>query len=484
MANGPAAGGGFTIRCRCGAAIHTDISHVGRTIRCRCGESVRIERPVDDARATAALQRAVHEARSSRRRRVRRPAEGGRAHAPTVGAGGVRALVARMGDAPMRFVLDCLDDLWDGRAGVRWTARLAWGYLALVVVTWILLLTTSERFLPLTLLAYGPRAVVLLPLALLVPAALFTTWRAVLPAALAALVGLGPIMGGRVSRATLGEPLAPAPPAGALRVVTFNAGTGMALAFRLPQLMEDLRPDLLLVQECRDELWDSLATLAGMATARHNGLCTLSRWPIVERDTMPYQTFEQVARLGAGGSGQAARYRLATPDGPLYVVNVHLETARKGLEQLLAYDPAASDEPRPVRARRDGRRSVPSAPMSALERLTLNAAVRNAESARAAKWAVLGDSAIPVVVAGDFNLPVESVIYRRHWSHCANAFDAIGTGFGWTKREGTLLRIRIDHVLLCRAAGLRPLQAVVGPDLGSDHRPMVVDLARGPRGGS
>jgi len=72
-------------------------------------------------------------------------------------------------------------------------------------------------------------------------------------------------------------------------------------------------------------------------------------------------------------------------------------------------------------------------------------------------------------------LPVESTIYRANWGSCRNAFSSVGHGFGWT-RVLPHFSLRIDHVLSC--GGWRPLHAMVGPDLGSDHLPLIVDLAR------
>ena len=79
-----------------------------------------------------------------------------------------------------------------------------------------------------------------------------------------------------------------------------------------------------------------------------------------------------------------------------------------------------------------------------------------------------------VIVAGDFNMPVESAIYRANWSGFTNAFSCAGWGFGATKATGWH-GIRIDHVLL--GPGWTCLGASVGPDLGLDHRPMMVDLS-------
>ena len=77
---------------------------------------------------------------------------------------------------------------------------------------------------------------------------------------------------------------------------------------------------------------------------------------------------------------------------------------------------------------------------------------------------------------GDFNLPVESTIYRTHWQHFTNAFEEVGNGLGWTKQEGKLLRIRIDHVLMNDR--LEPRLVKVGRDWYSDHLPVIVDLRR------
>ncbi|MBT1070883.1 endonuclease/exonuclease/phosphatase family protein [Pelotalea chapellei] len=83
----------------------------------------------------------------------------------------------------------------------------------------------------------------------------------------------------------------------------------------------------------------------------------------------------------------------------------------------------------------------------------------------------------PIVVAGDFNTPVESVIYRTVWGDLANAFDKVGRGYGITQRvsvKGFSFGARIDHVLAGK--GLVPKVCEVGPDIGSDHLPVIADI--------
>jgi vancomycin resistance protein VanJ len=79
-----------------------------------------------------------------------------------------------------------------------------------------------------------------------------------------------------------------------------------------------------------------------------------------------------------------------------------------------------------------------------------------------------------MVIAGDFNLPVESAIYRQHWAQYRNAFSQTGIGSGYTKHT-RLFGVRIDHVLSSK--DVQPIRSFVGKDVGSDHLPLIADLA-------
>lgn len=358
----------------------------------------------------------------------------------------------------------------------RWVTRLAWAYFALTLVAWWALVAKSEEWLPATLLAYGPRWTIGLPLLLLVPLTVLAwprTLRTLAPLALSALVIVWPIMGGRVSLATIGKPIRPLPAEGALRVMTFNTFGGRAVAARLDETFA-LQPDVAAFQECGETLFSALQRVKGLYAVKYHSLCTVSRWPITRVDSMPRLENDR-------GSALAARHHIRTPSGTLLFVNVHFETARYGLESLMRKDGGlvpdnAGDIARMIK-------SVLRPDAAAARQLSFNTVTRTRESARAAQWATEGVGDTPVIVAGDFNLPVESSIYRRYWSNFRNAFETAGTGFGYTKSEGQLLRIRIDHVL-GNATAPRATGAWLGPELGSDHRPVLVDFARGDRSGS
>jgi vancomycin resistance protein VanJ len=132
------------------------------------------------------------------------------------------------------------------------------------------------------------------------------------------------------------------------------------------------------------------------------------------------------------------------------VTNVHLDTPRSGFEYIRRGRIAA------------GARELDS-----------NVDRRDLEAGRARRWVDEEDGSH--LVLGDFNTPVESVIYQRNWRGLENAFSRAGFGFGSTRFNGWI-RIRIDHILMNE--DWRTVRAFVGPDLGSDHRPMIADLRR------
>ena len=317
--------------------------------------------------------------------------------------------------------------------------RLAWGYLALVAVYAAVLWLGGDRWWPATLLLFIPRWPIVLPVPLLAIAVLPIRPRLLLPVGLATLVALGPAMGYRLGlQGWLHRPTTPN-----LRLVTFNVDAGenpRLLAISLG--LEAYHPDVVVLQECSPELATPSSWPAGWTARYDQGICIAGRFPVIEA-----RTVERIQTGDQGGTGSAMFYRLRADSGIIDLGVLHLETPRKGLEQL----------------RYGGR-------ISAMER---NALVRDVGSRRLSRW--FREQSDALIIAGDFNMPVESTIYRANWSSCNNAFSRVGTGFGGT-RVLPKYSIRIDHVLTC--GGWQPLKAVVGPDLGSDHRPLIVELAR------
>lgn len=360
--------------------------------------------------------------------------------------------------------------LWVERACLAWTGAL--------LLWWLVWRMVSDSWLPATLFAFGPRWVVLLPLAVLAPAAILASRRAMGVLAVGTVVALMPLMGLRIGLPPSGMTAPPAATAPALRVISLNALGGEIVRERLDEIVARYTPDLIAFQECGEKLGATLDARSGWYTVRVGRLCTTSRWPLTFLDTMPRLAFQRLEQFGAGGSGQLVRARVAHPGGDFDFVNVHLETARKGLEGLMGEGGVFpdGDDRSAMRARARAERGGGGA-LEGEARAELNAMVRNSESERAAMWAARHADTRPVIVAGDFNMPVETRIYRDHWGALTNAFDARGTGFGFTRYDGRWLRVRIDHVLAApRWFDVRG--AWVGEDAGSDHLPMVADLTR------
>ncbi|MEP6833393.1 MAG: endonuclease/exonuclease/phosphatase family protein [Gemmatimonas sp.] len=471
----------FSVRCVCGIAYHTNDSHIGRLLPCKCGRQVEILRPPateNTTRNNSTARRAgsSSEPQAKRRRTVRKrrfvPSE----FALKFGKAGVWADRANVTSA--QWLGRQLQPMFVGSFMERSVAISSWLMLLGTTIAWVLLKFFSEETIPAAIIAYGPRFVALWPLVLLVPVALLFLRRALWLLAITALIIVFPIMGYVVNVESLGSkpPRVPAP--GTFRMLTFNVESGNALSYDLAIMLKEEAPDVFTFQECDDKLAGVIKELQGWYSERYGSLCTGSRWKIESTDVMPREEFARISKLGFGGAALVLRTFIQSPHGPLVVVNLHLETARRGLEGLLGSqgivpdnNPFNKDVNDLSRAVEDDQGTTDNA-----GRFRKNATIRDAESDRASRWAVSGVGDAPVLIAGDFNLPVESTIFQQYWGKFVDAFETRGNGLGWTKREGRWLRIRIDHILSPKG-GLEPQNVVVGPDYRSDHLPLIADYA-------
>ncbi|MEP6781681.1 MAG: endonuclease/exonuclease/phosphatase family protein [Gemmatimonadaceae bacterium] len=465
----------FTVRCACGIEYHTSDAHIGRLLPCKCGRKVKVERPADTARAET--KRTIDPAPKKSHKTVKRRRRSTYG-APTYEGD---SIVGRVLHDAVVLVASTFRPLFGGSRKARTAAYLSWGYFAVVIVLWAAIRFLSENALLPSMIAYGPRWIALLPLLLLVPFVLMVSRRLLFPLAIGGLICVFPFMGGRIAPAALFRTSFPAlPEPGTFRLLTFNVEGGVRLAAGLQTFIRDEAPDVVAFQECAEALWQALDSLPGWHAARHGTLCTGSRWPIGEIDIMPRADFADEHKEGFGGSGLVMRTFIASPHGPIVLVNLHLETARRGLQTILGEEEHFGYDP--TFARRQLADKPQFAAASYGVRFERNAAIRRAESQRASIWSAAAKGT-PLIIAGDFNLPVESTIFQDFWRQYNDAFEERGNGFGWSKREGPWLNIRIDHVLTTDA-GVRPLRIKTGHDYLSDHLPVVVDLAWPTAGGS
>jgi endonuclease/exonuclease/phosphatase (EEP) superfamily protein YafD len=232
--------------------------------------------------------------------------------------------------------------------------------------------------------------------------------------------------------------------------MTLNAQGGTSLSVALTNLLFGSRLDVLAIQECGPELRQRVEALQDWHSDVHNWLCVVSRYPITTVSEMEREAFQK-----AGGGAYVVTYRLEADPIPIHLTNLHLATPRAGLERIR------------VGELEEG-----------IPKLEEKSTLREIELRRAARWA--DEFPRPHIVLGDFNTPPESPIYRDAWGTWTNAFSVAGRGFGYTRMNGWI-RARIDHILVDES--LDVIRAWVGPDVGSDHKPMIATLRvrrRGP----
>jgi vancomycin resistance protein VanJ len=320
-----------------------------------------------------------------------------------------------------------------------WAGSLA--YLVAAAGAAALLWGLGDRWWPATVLLFGPRWTLLLPIAILLPAALRWDRLMLFPLVLATWLVVVPVMG-FVSgwRAWLATGWDTAPELG---VVTFNARGGDGLRLTAAGMLREWRADIAGFQECGGVLRRELLALSdedGWHTDARASLCLASRFPIVAVEEMEREAFEF-----AGGSALVVTWTMALNERDVvHVTNLHLETPRAGLGRI-----------------RRGRLG------SGARLVTERSYLRALELERARRWTL--HFAGPHLVLGDFNTPVESAAYREAWGDWQNAFSRVGVGLGGTRLNGWI-RARIDHVLV--DANWRLVGAWTAGDLGSDHLPM------------
>ena len=323
----------------------------------------------------------------------------------------------------------------------RFVGTLCVAYAGGVLLYWLLLVATADRWWAGTLLMYGPRWPLLIPGVVLLPAALvwqrFLFW--VVPAM---LLLAGPIMGFNVPLGGRGHD----PSAVRLRVMTLNCDNQDLDGQRLAGLVRDTRPDVVLLQAYSSRRGRVAFEEQSWHVFRDGEFLIASRYPILLQETLGDASY----RVGNGGATRAV---LSTPAGPVAVYNVHFATARKALTALMGRDRRGIGE---LGANIDLRR-------------------HQFQALRAAA----GQEAAQAIIAGDWNTTPESLLFRTILeSDWANAFSAAGTGYGYTHFTDKT-QLRIDHVLVGPA--FRPVDAWIGTNVGSAHRPLICDIETPPR---
>jgi vancomycin resistance protein VanJ len=347
-------------------------------------------------------------------------------------------------------VVVLLDQSRGARRRRRWTIAIqagVWLYVLFVLIVWLLLRFAGERWWFATIMLFGPRWVYGVPLAVLIPLAAALRRRLLWPLAVAAIVVVWPIMGLCIP---WGRAMGPDGPA--LRVLTFNVAGQATTSDALYDLVETLQPDIVALEESCEA--KSYKWPAGWQSLQRGELLVASRYAIHEIPEMdnPYPGYALL-------HGVLLQCVISTPARDVDFCCIHLPSPRSGIATVLDRSTGVA----PSRSR-------------AIDEATRK---RREQTEAVARWVEVKSAS--VILAGDLNMPMDGSIYRHAWGRYRNAFSISGFGVGNTIRAGAhgwQYGARIDHVL----TGPRwwPRRCWVGPDVGSDHLPLIADLVWSP----
>jgi len=343
---------------------------------------------------------------------------------------------------------------WRERAR-RSVVAIAWLYpFALSALIAAMALVGERHWLSAALL-YVPRVVYGAPLPFLVVALYWVNRRrAPWSQLIAAFLWLFPLMG-----LVLPWPRS-ATAAPTVRLLSFNVDSGHAGEEVVLDAISAQRPDIAVLVEAPNgpSRLPEMFPARFRYTHRFSQFLFGSRFPIKHADSLP-----RVDYGGHSRTARAMRYELDTPEGPLVVYAVHPISPRgvfgvyrfrgvfQRLKQATVVSPLLDEESD----------MLGNAGLRAAE---IEAALRAARAER-----------LPVIVAGDTNLPGLSPTLRRAFAGFEDGFEQVSSGFGYTfpaKRPF----LRLDRIFA--GPGLRFTSFQVGCRGASDHLCVWADLTR------
>jgi vancomycin resistance protein VanJ len=324
-----------------------------------------------------------------------------------------------------------------------WLGVTLWGYaLVLAGITvnnWV----GPDRWWLGTLNLYLPQWLWGLPALLLLPFCLWLarkwSWA---PLLLLLWVG-GPLMGlAWGTDEAAGETHGPN-----LRVMTYNIKYGRRDMRAAIAEIRAARPDLLLIQDAAATLRSDLGDLLKDWNVRSFGQYVIASRLALANPEVCWLPF-------TGERDTILRCDLSVGGSRVRVYDVHLLTPREGLSTI--------------------RQDAAGQGIEEMERNT-SERLHQADALQAALQREKG----PVIVTGDLNAPEQSLVCRKlREAGLRDAFSAAGRGYGYT--YGHMLRfrhsfMRIDHIMVSSHWRVRSCRT--GGGAGSDHRPVIADIA-------
>lgn len=328
-----------------------------------------------------------------------------------------------------------------GRPGRRrYLLAASWAYAVFMLAVLGLIHGVGDSWWPVLVLLFMPRWLFLAPVGLLAALSGFKRcpghW---VPQAATVAVVAGPLMGASAAIPQFWER---APAGDRVRIATFNLGLEPIRTGDLKRWIGRQKLDVVCFQEGGTEGHRLDPELpAGWRLSPKGHVAT--RLP-VDADLPPLPHDWSPGRLY---TAHMERVRLRTRSGRGFVVaSVHLPTLREGIEGLLKAGGGAG--------------------------MNRHTAWWGHEMARILA-ALAQSSDVPVLIAGDFNMPADDSTMAALRSSFRFAFEEAGWGYGYT-RPARRPWVRIDHILTGPQWYVSACR--VGPDFGSDHLPVVAEV--------
>lgn len=241
-----------------------------------------------------------------------------------------------------------------------------------------------------------------------------------------------------------------------LRILSYNTGQDLPDYAHVDNLVRESNADIVVLQEITkdyiDEYWSGLLetypyqVYGPLEGEKQVGMGILSRYPITEVDNF---------KLADNGLVFQQRALVNIDDRVITLYNIHLTFPWIRVRS----DPVFSRLPWPVYDNKVLREEVDN---------LLN---------------LLRDEETPVIAAGDFNLTDQSNDYRRITNLLIDSYRDVGLGLGYTwpadfvpviNVRPAIPLVRVDYAF--HSDNIRSLTAKVLQAMGSDHKPVVVDL--------
>lgn len=304
----------------------------------------------------------------------------------------------------------------------------------------------SESWWVGTVITYAPRLPFVIPSIGLLIVSLFRSREFAGINLISTMIGLFPVMGLIIPNGSILDQSLPTERHSSLKIVSCNVQEFRPDFSKVLEEIVVINPDIVALQEAlhTDELLES--HFHDWHKVHIGNFWIGSRYPL-----KPIASCE-VSQFGGRLAGIVVE--IETPAGAITVANVHQMTARRGLTELNRRSLIDGDGTKELESFESERY---------LESLDLRAAINAARGEQ------------PLIVCGDFNTPVSSSLFQKHWGDLQSSFDIAGFGFGYTAPcKGNRFWphnspwARIDHILCSNEWTVS--HAEIGHSDGSDHR--------------